>query len=211
VQHYFVLKLSKYSAIVLSGGESKRFGKDKGLFPVFQRPIISRIIEKVISIVDEMIIVTSTASKAEQYAAMFPDITILVDEYDLRGTIVGAVTGFRNASGDYSFLVPCDTPLISIKVLSLLKQFAQSYQAVIPKWPSGYIEPLQAIYKTQDAYLAAQTSIEEGKFTLRDMISRLSEVFYLPTQTIQQVDPNLLTFHNINTSSDLEKIKNLLK
>jgi molybdopterin-guanine dinucleotide biosynthesis protein A len=206
-----VLKLSKYSAIVLSGGDSKRFGKDKGLFPVFHRPIISRIIEKVASIVDEVIIVTRTVSKAEQYSAMFPNVIILVDEYNLRGTIVGAVTGFRNASGDYSFLVPCDTPLISTKVLSLLKQCAQEYQAVIPRWPSGYIEPLQAIYKTQNAYIAAQTSIKEGKFTLRDMISRLSKVFYLPTQAIQQVDPNLLTFQNINTAHDLEKIKNLLK
>lgn len=201
----------KYSAIVLSGGVSKRFGKDKGLFRIFQKPLISHVIERVRPLVDEEIIVISDQGKIEEYSHHFPSTRILVDEYRLKAAISGASTGFKNAIGDCSLLLPCDTPLVSQRTLSLLLRLAPSNDAVIPRWPSGYIEPLQAVYRTKEAYKASLKSIEEGEFRLMDMISRLKKVLYLSTLVIKQLDPNLITFHNINTQKDLEKIKKLLE
>jgi len=200
----------KYSAIVLSGGASKRFGEDKGLFKVFQKPLISYVVEKVKPLVNEVIIVISDQGKVEEYSRHLPSTRILTDEYAFKATISGALTGFKNAVGDYSLLLPCDTPLLSQKTLSLLLSLAQDNDAVIPRWPSGYIEPLQAVYRTREAYKASLKSVMEGKLRLRDMISRL-KVLYVSTLVIEQLDRNLLTFYNVNTLKDLEKIRKLLK
>jgi hypothetical protein len=43
------------------------------------------------------------------------------------------------------------------------------------------------------------------------MIANLKNVLYLSTLELEQYDPQLLTFYNINRLPDLRKIKHLLK
>lgn len=199
------------SAIILSGGESKRFKEDKGLFIVFQRPLIYYVIERVKPLVDEVLIVTSNLDKVEEYARHFPSLRILADDHDSRGVMSGAFTGFKNAVGEHSLLLPCDTPLLSRRVLSLLLDLAPGNDAVIPRWPNGYIEPLQAVYGTKEAYKAACECIAAGALRLRHMISRLKKVLYVSTIVLKKLDHGFLTFHNINTFNDLQQIKSRLK
>lgn len=201
----------KYSAIILSGGESKRFGGDKGLFKVVQKPLVYYVVKSVTPLVDEVLIILGGKDKRSEYSHQFHSTRILLDEYDLKAPISGALTGFKNARGNYSILLPCDTPLVSQKVLSLLQSLVEGHDCVVPRWPSGYIEPLQAIYLTKTAYKAAHKSIEEEKNQFRDMISYLKKVLYLSTIVIKQLDPCLLTFNNINTLEDLESIKKYLR
>ena len=198
-----------YSAIILSGGESKRFGQDKGLFKVFDKPLISFVIEKVKPFIDELLIVTKRKS-ASAYSSLFPSTQILVDEYNSQGALAGIATGLNYARGTYSYVLPSDTPLLSTKVLALLRDSSHDHDAVIPRWPSGYLEPLQAIYHTQAAARAALLSIQEGNFRLRNMISHLDDVKYVSTVTLAQYDPNLRTFYNINQVDDLHEIRHLL-
>jgi molybdopterin-guanine dinucleotide biosynthesis protein A len=201
----------KYSAIILSGGESSRFGEDKGLYEIDQQPLISFIITTVQALTHEVIIVTSDPKKATAYTSLFPSTRLLVDDCRSGAAIYGVLTGLKNAIGEYSFLLPSDTPLLSSQVLALLKTLSLEYNAVIPRWPSGYIEPLQAIYRTKAAYHAALSSIQSGSLTMRSMIANLQNVLYLSTQEVKQYDPQLLTFYNINRVADLHKIQHLLK
>jgi molybdopterin-guanine dinucleotide biosynthesis protein A len=198
-----------YSAIILSGGESKRFGQDKGLFQVLQKPLISFVIEKVKPFVDELLLVTKRKS-ANAYSSLFPSIRILIDEYDFRGALAGIVTGLNHAHGTYSYILPSDTPLLSAQILALLRDLSSDYDAVIPRWPSGYLEPLQAIYHTQITTRAALLSIQEESYRLRNMINRLEDVKYISTTTLTQYDPNLRTFFNINQVDDLQEVLHLL-
>jgi molybdopterin-guanine dinucleotide biosynthesis protein A len=96
-------------------------------------------------------------------------------------------------------------------VISLLIRLVPGNDAVVPRWPNGYIEPLQAIYRTKEAYRASLESIASEEFRLVNLISRLKEVLYLSTTVIKQLDKELLTFHNINVFNDLETIMSLLK
>ncbi len=201
----------KASAIILSGGESKRFTEDKGLFTVFHKPLIRYVIDAVMPLVDDVFIVTRNQEKVNEYKHYFPSLRIVADEYESRGVISGAVTGFKHAKGSYSLLLPCDTPLLSRRVLALLLDLAPGKDAVVPRWPNGYIEPLQAVYRTQEAYNAARESLAAGERRPRHLISRLNQVLYVSTLVLSKIDPGLLTFHNVNTIHDLHRIKNRLK
>jgi len=199
-----------YSAIILSGGKSTRFKVDKGSYIIFDKPLISYTIEKIKPLVNEVLIITNQ-DKVSRYSQYFPSIRILPDEYDFRAVLSGATTGFKHVRSDFSFLLPCDTPLISTKLLSLLKHLSQDYNAIVPRWPTGYIEPLQAIYRSKEAYKASLESIEEGQLKMRHMISKLPQVLYLSTLIIQEFDSNLQTFTNINTFEDYKQIKRFLE
>ncbi len=46
---------------------------------------------------------------------------------------------------------------------------------------------------------------------MSDIIARLKNVLYISTIALSKLDPKLNTFLNVNTPSDLERIKTILK
>jgi molybdopterin-guanine dinucleotide biosynthesis protein A len=121
------------------------------------------------------------------------------------------LSGFGAAGGDYSLLLPFDTPFVSGEVVSLLFELCEGRAAVIPRWPNGYIEPLHAVYQTRRALVAAEAAVAEGGLRVRALIERLRGVRYVSTLVVQQLDPELLTFFNVNTPADLDKAVALVK
>ena len=199
------------SAIILAGGFSSRFGQDKGLLQLANKPLIKHVLDAINNIVDEKIVVASSRVQAENYAKVVgSNINIIIDVDDAQSPLVGALTGFKEACGEYAILLPCDTPLVSGDVVSLLFEVCMNRNAVIPRWPNGYIEPLQAVYCTKPAYEAAKNALSEGKLNLQSMVDRLRSVRYVSTLVLQQLDPNLKTFFNINAPLDLKKAEMML-
>lgn len=201
----------KYSAIILAGGPSERFGRDKALIELSGKPLISHVYDRVATLVNNVFVVVSSKEQLKEYSWIFSSrARVVLDELDVRSPLVGAITGFRSAASGYSILLPCDTPLISEKILSLMLDLAPEYDAVVPRWPSGYIEPLQSVYKTKVAYASAVDVFKKGKLNLRSMISKLRNVLYFSTIAIQSIDQNLHTFLNINNANDLKRTELIL-
>jgi len=200
------------SAIILAGGFSHRFGQDKGLLQLANKPLIEYVLDAISTLVDEKMVVASSKVQAENYANVLgSDVNVLIDVDDAQSPLVGALTGFKEAHGEYALLLPCDTPLVSRDVISLLFELCINRNAVIPRWPNGYIEPLQAVYCTKPAYEAAKNALSEGKLNLQSMVDRLHGVRYVSTLVLEQLDLELRTFFNINTPLDLRNAENMLK
>jgi molybdopterin-guanine dinucleotide biosynthesis protein A len=200
------------SAVVLAGGFSSRFGQDKGVLELVGKPLIRHVVDAVGSVVDETIVVTNSEERVGKYAMfMGSDVRFAVDVGELRSPLIGALTGFGAARGEYSLLLPFDVPFVSRDVVLLLFELCQGKAAVIPRWPNGYIEPLHAVYRTKLALEAAKSAVAEGKLQVRALIENLREIRYVSTLVIQQLDPELLTFFNVNTPADLNKAVALVK
>jgi molybdopterin-guanine dinucleotide biosynthesis protein A len=63
----------------------------------------------------------------------------------------------------------------------------------------------------KSAIKAAQKALDEGKLTLASMIDNLCGVRYISTMVLQQFDPKLSTFFNVNTPVDLRRAESMLK
>lgn len=200
------------SAIILAGGSSTRFTQDKGLTNLANKPLVKHVINAVDKIVDEKIIVASSSAQAENYAKILDsDIKFIADQNKKAQTpLIGALTGFGKAAGEYSLLLPCDTPFISKEIISLLFELCVGKNAAIPRWPNGNIEPLQAVYATKHAFKAAEEALAEEKLNLQAMIDKLRNIRYVSTLVLQQLDPELKTFFNVNTPLDLRKAEYLI-
>ena len=200
------------SAIILAGGFSHRFGQDKGLLQLANKPLIEYVLDAISTLVDEKMVVASSKVQAENYAKVLgSDFNVLIDVDDVQSPLVGALTGFKEAHGRYALLLSCDTPFVSNDVISLLFELCINRYAVIPRWPNGYIEPLQAVYCTKLALEAAKNALSEGKLNLRSMVDKLRGVRYVSTLVLQQLDPDLRTFINVNTPLDLKKAELMFK
>jgi molybdopterin-guanine dinucleotide biosynthesis protein A len=200
------------SAIVLAGGFSSRFSLDKGVLELANKPLIRHVVDAVSSVVDETIIVTSSQERVTQYAkVMTADVQFVIDLCGSNRPLIGALTGFGYAHGEYALLLPFDTPFVSKEVVSLLFELCLNRAAAIPRWPNCQIEPLHAVYQTKLALEAAKNAVTEGKLNVPAMIEKLRGVRYISTLVIQQLDPELRTFFNINTPIDLKKAAVLAK
>lgn len=200
------------SAVILAGGFSKRFGSDKGLTMLLGKPLIKFVLDAVDGIVEETLVVVSSNLQAEAYSkAIGSNIRIAVDKCEMRSPLVGALTGFSEVHGEYTLLLSCDIPLASRDVLALLLELCIGRNAAIPRWPNGYIEPLHATYKTKTALEAAEKALSAGKFDMRSMIERLRGIRYISTLVLQQFDPKLKMFLNVNTPLDLKRAEQMLK
>lgn len=201
------------TAIILAGGSSQRFGIGKGLANLAGKPLILHVIEKIQDLADEIIICVRSEEQKFLFSPILPDnFEIAVDEENLPPCpLTGAHTGLERAKGKYSILLPCDTPFLSTKLAELMFDIVVDVNAVIPRWPNGYLEPLQAVYRTKSALEATREALKRGEKRLSYMISLLRGVRYLSTLVIKEIDPKMLTFFNINIPIDLKRAEVIIK
>lgn len=200
------------AVIILAGGFSKRFGRDKCLIDLVGKPLVLHVIAQVSTAVDEKVVVVGSNASREIFSNLHKSKTrVVVDKYEGQSPLVGALTGFESVDAECSLLLPCDTPFVSAEVVALLLDLCVNKGAVIPRWPNGYIEPLQAAYNTKSAIEAARKALNEGKRDLSSMINHIPGIRYVSTLVLQQLDPKLLTLFNVNTSEDLKKAESILK
>ena len=200
------------AAVVLAGGFSKRLGQDKGLVKLAGKPLVTHVLERASEVVDEVLVVVSSESQKESYSFVVPNENkIFVDDENVRSPLIGALTGLANTRAEYSLLLPCDTPFVSGKVIELLFETCVGVDAAVPRWPNDYIEPLQAVYMTNSALDATRQALGHGEIRPLNMIRLLRRARYLSTLVIQQLDPHLTTFFNVNTPLDLAKAEKMIE
>jgi molybdopterin-guanine dinucleotide biosynthesis protein A len=200
------------SAVILAGGFSRRFGRDKGLVVLANKPLILHVIDRVSKAVDEILVVVSSEKQKNKFEAiMEKKAKLVIDRENSQSPLVGTITGFETAEGEYSLLLPCDTPLVSTQIVQFLLDLCTNRNAAIPRWPNGYIEPLQAAYRTETALATAKAALKQGKMNMRSMIDNMTGVRYVSTIVLEQLEPELLSFFNVNTPQDLEKAEAILK
>jgi molybdopterin-guanine dinucleotide biosynthesis protein A len=202
----------KRSAVILAGGFSRRFGRDKGLVDLAGKPLILHVIDRASKVVDDVLVVVSSEKQKNKFETILEEkANLVIDKDDSQSPLVGAITGFETTNAEYSLLLPCDTPLVSTQVVQFLLDMCANRSAAIPRWPSGYIEPLQAVYRTESALTAAKTALNQGKMNMQSMIDKLRGVRYVSTIVLEQLEPDLLTFFNVNTPKDLKNAESVLK
>ena len=85
------------SAVILAGGFSRRFGSDKGLVLLRNKPLVRHVIDKVSSIVNEVLVVVSSEDQKRSFEAVVENTAkMLIDKDDSQSPLVGALTGFEN-------------------------------------------------------------------------------------------------------------------
>ena len=197
--------------MILAGGFSKRFGRDKGLVELAGKSLVLRVLDKMFGIVNETVVVVSSDSQKVAFErSLSQRVRVIIDKREENSPLIGALTGFESVRGKYSLLLPCDTPFVSGNIAALLLDLCINRNAAIPRWPNGYVEPLQAAYHTKSASIAARAALEQGKLDLRSMIASLRNVRYVSTMVLQQLDSELLTFFNVNDCRDLKRAESIL-
>ncbi|MHA1735626.1 MAG: molybdenum cofactor guanylyltransferase [Candidatus Thorarchaeota archaeon] len=203
-----MMKEVDLTVALLVGGDSKRFTTEKALALFRGRPLIHHMLSIAKQLSPRVLVVASNDDQIENLQKYIGDVLTAVDpKGGPRCALNGAVTAFEYANTRYTLLLPVDTPLASVPLLKTLYELAGRHGAVVPAWPSGYVEPLHAVYLTEHAYAKGLDVLADGGCKMQELLNRLSNVLYVSTLVLKQFDGELKTFANINTERDLRKLE----
>ncbi|MDI6903213.1 MAG: molybdenum cofactor guanylyltransferase [Methanocellales archaeon] len=194
------------SAIILAGGRSSRFSTDKSLFPLGGKTMIEHVLDKVSGIVDETLVVVGDPRQGKKISTVICETRITYDSIIGYGPVAGILAGLLCAKGEYTLVIACDMPFVNASVVDFLFSLAGGYDAVVPRWSDGNIEPLHAVYKRNSMIKACEKAIEKDERTISSSLHALPKVRYVSTEEIKEIDPELRTFINVNTPSEFENL-----
>ena len=197
---------SKKTVLILAGGKSQRFQhSDKCFLTINNKPLIQHVIDRISSVADEIIVAVRDRKQGEQIRDKIPSKVVLVfDSLEGFGPLAGVLAGLKRASFPYSLVIGCDMPFVNESVVEFLFEIAYTgYDAVVPRWENGLIEPLHAVYRKEPMLIAINEAAKRDEGKIFTVLSQLKNVNFLPVSKIREIDPRLKTFTNINTAEEL--------
>jgi len=188
---------------IQAGGESHRIGRNKALLPLAGRSLIEHVLARLEGLGDEILITTNLP---QDYS--FLGLRLVADLVPGVGALAGLHTSLAAARWDSVLVVACDMPFISRPLLEHLVGLAPQADLVIPRHGDKY-EPLHAVYNRRNCLPALENALAAGSNRL---ISFLPQVKVLPVEEseLTRLDPQGLSFFNINTPEDLAQAEILL-
>jgi molybdopterin-guanine dinucleotide biosynthesis protein A len=190
----------RISGVILAGGDSKRFGGiTKSNITVGGESIISRIINIVRDLFDEIIIVTNTPEEFRKYNRYI----IVRDQFLKAGPLGGIHAALKAASCEAVFVFACDMPFLNKKlIIEQIDAFNNDdYDILVPKIGRN-IEPLHAIYRKTLLGDLEKFLTENKNKPVRDFLSEMKTGYFL----IEETDESKKAFININSPDDIVSI-----
>jgi len=193
------------TSIVLAGGRSSRFGKEKHTEMVAGKSLIERTISHLSSLSAEILIVISNRQSRPSFSS-YAEAKIVVDLYPGKGALGGIYTGLVYSTSFHNLAVACDMPFLNLDLLRYMIDLSPDFDVVMPR--IGELkEPLHTVY-TKNCLLPMERLLNEGNLKITDLLD-LVRVRYVEKGEIDRFDPEHLSFFNINTRADLERARML--
>ncbi|MEP6907141.1 MAG: NTP transferase domain-containing protein [Pseudoxanthomonas sp.] len=185
------------NGLVLSGGASKRMGRDKALLTPAGVPQLSATFHLLSSHVDACFVSLRDEQRQEPLRAQFPG---LVDGIAGIGPAAGLLAAHHAFPAAAWLVVACDLPQLDDATLAALIDARTPHQVAVAYRSAhdGLAEPLCALWEPI-ALARLQSQVSAGRYRLRDVLGA-PDVLLLDALGNGALD-------NINTPDDLENLQ----
>jgi molybdopterin-guanine dinucleotide biosynthesis protein A len=193
-----------WSIVIQAGGESRRMGQNKALMLFHGQPLIERVVFRLKSTADELLITTNHPDLFQFLGLpLFPDI------FPGKGALGGLFTALSAANNSVVAVVACDMPFINPELLTAERDLLLqgNWDVVIPRSDEG-LEPLHAVYRRDSCLAAIRQALEIDQLRLVAWFGDV-KVHEMDLAEISVLDPGLLSFKNINTPEEFKQAESL--
>ena len=183
---------------------SSRMGEDKALKPFLGRPLIQRVIDRVVPIADEIIVTTNRPAEYE-----FLNLRLIPDLKPGRGALGGLYTAIASATFPLVAVVACDMPFVDTLLIEDARRLMVNEDAdvVIAKTEEGY-EPFHALYRREVCLPAIETAIDADQWKVSAWFPQVKMRILTPDE-VKAFDPLGLCFWNLNTPEEFLEAEKL--
>lgn len=180
---------------IIAGGRSSRMGKNKSFVSVQGKPMIEHILDSLVPLDCPKIIITNSVYDYKQcnlplYADVIPD----------QGALGGIYTALYYATTPYVLCAACDMPFLNTQVVQHLLSLRETGDAVAAHI-NGVWQTFPAVYHTR-LLPSLRAAIDSGQLQIQRLLANMA-IRAVTLDEITPIDPDLRTFTNINTPTEL--------
>ena len=181
-------------AFILAGGDSRRFGENKALYPFKGKPMIEHVLDLLIPLSSETFII----SKEEDGFTDF-GVPVLRDDLKRQTPLAGILRGLEELDS-WGLFLACDLPSMETEIITELLDSIESEMekdetiAVVASIHENILQPMVACYHISG--ITSLTAAIEENYSMKRWLSE-SKIKIVNFE-------NKKPFKNINEKSDLE-------
>ena len=189
----------RVAALVLAGGRSSRFGRDKLAEPIGGRSMLDHVIDRVRAMATDIVVVGSRSIVLESAS----DVDVVLDDRPFEGPLAGLAVGLRavDPGVERVLVVGGDMPTMVPAVLDRLVESLERRAAAVLADDAGP-RPLPITVRRSLAGPLADRLIESGERRLRALLEGL-DVEVIPPDTWRLDDPDGETLRDVDVPDDL--------
>ena len=179
--------------VILTGGASRRMGRDKALLPYQGATMLQRLIERYAAL--------GPVAVSVDRAGRFPcaGAAELPDAFPGQGPLNGIISGFRATQADALLLTAVDLPHGSVALARRLAELRGDADVCLLRRGVKGIEPLFAIYG-RACLPVAEDCLQQGRKAIFALLDRV-RVRYVAPEELAEFDLERC-FLNVNTPED---------
>lgn len=184
----------KVSAVLLAGGKSSRMNyQNKALLSLKGKNFLEILISELENVADE-ILISQQKNKAEGAEGF----SIVHDNYPHCGPLSGIEAGLACCENEILIVAACDMPMLKKELFTILLQYIEHYDAVIPI-VNGKPEPLAAVYQKR-IRKKVRIQLQQGTFCVKNLLDQLNTRYV----DVKEYGFGAEAFKNINTVEEYQ-------
>jgi molybdopterin-guanine dinucleotide biosynthesis protein A len=190
----------RIGAIVLAGGKSSRFGRDKLAEPLLGRPLLHHAVAAVQAVATDVIVVVAPEATIDPPG----DARVVHDARAFEGPLAGLAAGLAalDPAVDRLVVVAGDMPSLEPTVLArLIEALGPSTEVAVLEL-DGRALPLPMALRPAEAMAVARRLLASGERRLRALPEALA-AHVIEEATWRLDDPGGATLRDIDTQADL--------
>ena len=189
--------------VVLAGGRSRRFGRDKRLALIEGERLVDRQVRTLRALCPDVMIVGGAAEEPSDRT-----VPVVHDIVPASGPLGGIHAALSHARGEDVLVTACDMPFLQLPLLRRLVEVAPGHDVVVCR-RGGYLEPLPGVYSSRCLpHISRMLDLGERRII---GFFPLVKTVYLDEEETRRFDPLGLSFFNVNTPEDMARANELLR
>ncbi|MBN2079333.1 MAG: molybdenum cofactor guanylyltransferase [Spirochaetes bacterium] len=129
-----------FTAFIIAGGRSSRFGEDKALFHYRGKTLLEHVIGTIRPAIPHIAVIADLDGKYD-----IPGVPCYGDLVPGYGPLGGLHAALHRLERGSAFLFPCDMPYLNEDLIRYMMSASGGFDVTVPYY-GGYYQPLHAIY-----------------------------------------------------------------
>jgi molybdopterin-guanine dinucleotide biosynthesis protein A len=195
------ISAEEITVLILAGGRGSRMGgRDKGLIPVLDRPILDHLLAR-IGVQSQRILISANRN-LQQYARYgYPVVRDTLNGF--AGPLAGILAGLSACKTAFMLTLPVDAPLLSPDYLTRMKRsFEQNDTPACVAEFEGQVEPVFCLAE-HGTLSALETYLAAGHRSVHGWLNQIGATQVDFSDVPEQ-------FINLNRPSDQHRLETLL-
>jgi molybdopterin-guanine dinucleotide biosynthesis protein A len=194
--------LPEVTGVVLAGGRSTRFGRDKLAETYRGMPLLHHAVLRLGEVCSEVIVVTAPDA-LERPLPIGVDIRVAGDPVEGEGPLAGLHVGLLAARHEVALVAAGDMPELQTRVLIEMLRVADEAETDAVALADGdQTRPLPCIVRTTKGIDVAHALLHDGRRALRDLLDALRTAV-IDEETWVALDPGRRTLFDVDEPDDL--------